>query len=466
MVIGILVSLALLIWIAFRGFSVILFAPLCALVAALTAGLSPMPTYSELFMNSVGTYVKNFFPIFLLGAVFGKVMEDSGMARSIAGWIINKLGPSRAIVSIALAAGILTYGGVSLFVVGFATYPFANAIFQAANFPRRLIPGCIAVGAFGCTMTAIPGSPQIQNMIPTKYFGTDAYAAPVFGLIGGILIFGISIVWLEWHKKKLQAAGEGFGAIDTRHVQEERENDVPDPSAALSALPLIITLVLNYVLTQAISGWDPAMMDPTSKLALASKVIPVANWALIIALVAGILVGIIISARQFKVRGNLMTCLNAGTIGSLLAIMNTSSEVGYGNIIASLPGFQTVKEFLMTISAGNPLISEFIMVNLLAGITGSASGGMSIALETMGQYYMDLAVQSGISVELLHRVASMASGGFDTMPHNGAVITLLAICGLTHKESYLDICVVSLITPVGVTLCMTLLWAMLGLHMG
>lgn len=466
MVIGILVSLALLTWIAFRGFSVILFAPLCALVAALTAGLSPMPTYSELFMNSAGTYVKNFFPIFLLGAVFGKVMEDSGMARSIAGWIVHKLGTSRAVISIVIAASILTYGGVSLFVVGFAVYPFANAIFQEANFPRRLIPGCIALGAFGCTMTAIPGTPQIQNMIPTKYFGTDAYAAPVFGLVGAALIYGLALAWLEWRKHRMVANGEGFGAIDTRHVKEDLEHDIPDVNPGLAALPLIITLVLNYVMTKVISGWDPAMMEPTSKLALASKVIPVATWALIIALVAGILAGILISARQFKVRGNLMTCLNAGTIGSLLAIMNTASEVGYGNIISSLPGFTTVKEALMGVSAGNPLISEFIMVNLLAGITGSASGGMSIALETMGQYYMDLAVQNGISVELLHRVASMASGGFDTMPHNGAVITLLAICGLTHKESYADIGMVSLVIPVGVTFFLVCVWAMLGLHMG
>lgn len=240
-------------------------------------------------MNSAGTYVKNFFPIFLLGAVFGKVMEDSGMARSIAGWIVRKLGTSRAVISIVIAASILTYGGVSLFVVGFAVYPFANAIFQEANFPRRLIPGCIALGAFGCTMTAIPGTPQIQNMIPTKYFGTDAYAAPVFGLIGAALIYGIALAWLEWRKHRMIANGEGFGAIDTRHVKEDLEHDIPDVNPGLAALPLIITLVLNYVMTKVISGCDPAMMEPTSKLALASKVIPVATWALIIALVAGIL---------------------------------------------------------------------------------------------------------------------------------------------------------------------------------
>ena len=455
MVIGIIVSLFLLIFIAFRGFSVILFAPLCALVAALTAGSSPLPTYSELFMNSAGTYVKNFFPIFMLGAVFGKVMEDSGMARSIAGWIVNKLGPSRAVISIVIAASILTYGGISLFVVGFAVYPFANAIFQEADFPRRLIPGCIALGAFGCTMTAIPGTPQIQNLIPTKYLGTDAFAAPVFGLIGAAIIYVLAIIWLETRKHRMMANGERFGKADER-IAVRDENDIEDVGPFLAALPLIITLVLNFVLTKYFATWDPSVMEPTSKLALASKTIPVATWALICALLAGIVAGIIISGRQFRFRRNLQACLNAGTIGSLLAIMNTASEVGYGNIIASLPGYAQIREALMGLSQGNPLISEFIMVNLMAGITGSASGGLSIALETMGQYYMEIAQQNGISIEVLHRIASMASGGFDTMPHNGAVITLLAICGLTHKESYLDIGMVSLCIPVCVTFIMTI----------
>ena len=451
MVIGILISLALLTWIAYRGFSVILFAPLCALLAALTAGLSLMPSYTELFMNSAATYVKNFFPIFLLGAVFGKVMEESGMARSIAKWIVGTLGPARSILSIVLAAAILTYGGVSLFVVGFAVYPFAASVFLEANFPRRLIPGCIALGAFGFTMTAVPGSPQIQNMIPTKYFNTDAFAAPVFGILGTILIFGLGMLWLEYRKHKMLAAGEGYGRLDTRADHSKSGDEVADVPPVVAFLPLLTVLVLNFVLTKVIGGWDPSMMEATKGLALASKTVPVATWALIIALVAGIVLAIILSAKQFKLRGNLMVALNAGTIGSLLAIMNTASEVGYGNIISSLPGFRAVRDFLMSVDPGTPLISEAIMVNLLAGITGSASGGMSIALETMGARYLEWGMQVGVSPELLHRVAAMASGGFDTMPHNGAVITLLAICGMTHKESYPDIGMVSLVIPVCTT---------------
>ncbi len=464
MVIGILISLALLTWIAYRGFSVILFAPICALLAALTAGMSLMPTYSELFMNSAGTYVKNFFPIFLLGAVFGKVMEESGMARSIARWIVQRLGPARAIISIVLAASILTYGGVSLFVVGFAVYPFAASIFLEANFPRRLIPGAIALGAFGCTMTAIPGTPQIQNMIPTKYFNTDAFAAPVFGLVGSVIIYTLGLLWLEYRKHKMIAAGEGYGRLDTR-TDHSKKDDVEDVPPLVAFIPLLAVLVLNFILTKVIGGWDQSIIqDPTfTKLALASKVIPVATWALIIALVCGILLAIILSAKQFKLRGNLMLALNAGTIGSLLAIMNTASEVGYGNIISSLPGFRSVRDFLMSVDPGTPLISEAIMVNLLAGITGSASGGMSIALETMGQRYLEWALQAGINPELLHRVAAMSSGGFDTMPHNGAVITLLAICGMTHKESYPDIGMVSLVIPVGTTFAMIIVGSIFGL---
>ena len=464
MVIGILISLALLTWIAYRGFSVILFAPICALLAALTAGMSLMPTYSELFMNSAGTYVKNFFPIFLLGAVFGKVMEESGMARSIARWIVQRLGPARAIISIVLAASILTYGGVSLFVVGFAVYPFAASIFLEANFPRRLIPGAIALGAFGCTMTAIPGTPQIQNMIPTKYFNTDAFAAPVFGLVGSVIIYTLGLLWLEYRKHKMIAAGEGYGRLDTR-TDHSKKDDVEDVPPLVAFIPLLAVLVLNFILTKVIGGWDQSIIqDPTfTKLALASKVIPVATWALIIALVCGILLAIILSAKQFKLRGNLMLALNAGTIGSLLAIMNTASEVGYGNIISSLPGFRSVRDFLMSVDPGTPLISEAIMVNLLAGITGSASGGMSIALETMGQRYLEWALQAGINPELLHRVAAMSSGGFDTMPHNVAVITLLAICGMTHKESYPDIGMVSLVIPVGTTFVMIIVGSIFGL---
>ena len=465
-VIGILLSLILLTYIAYRGLSVILFAPVCALLAAFIGGWPLMPAYTEVFMPRGVIYVKNFFPVFLLGAVFGKVMEESGCARSIARFVAEKLGPKYAILAVSLSTAILTYGGVSMFVVPFAVYPFAYSLFRSGGIPRRLIPGSICIGSFTFSMTCLPGSPQIQNMIPANYFGTTLYAAPMFGIVGGIIVAGSSIGWMLWRQKHLMANGEGFGRLDQR--APENVDESVDPNAMMAMIPLLVVLVGNIVLTNLMDGtwatiWSQDILKAVPAQPLAAAKIPVANWALIMSLVVAIVIAILISGKAFKARKNLAIALNGGAIGSLLAIMNTASEVGYGNVVSSLPGFTAVKQSLMSIDFGTPLVSEAIVVNLLAGITGSASGGMSIALEAMGQYYLEWGARVGIGPELLHRVAAMASGGFDSLPHNGAIITLLAICGMTHKESYPDCGMVSVVVPFATTFVLVAVWTVLGL---
>ncbi len=463
MVIGIIISLILLTIIAYRGLSVILFAPLCALLAAITAGLPVMPTYTELFMVKAVTYVKNFFPVFMLGAVFGKIMEESGCAKAIAKYFAEKLGARHAVVAVAMSTALLTYGGVSMFVVPFAVYPFAYVLFRDAGIPRRLIPASIALGSFCFSMTAMPGSPQIQNMIPANYFGTTLYAAPVFGLVGAAMMCFGGLAWLKYREKKLIKAGEGFGRLDDR--SSTNLDDGLDMSPFLSVLPLLAVLGLNVLLTFVLREWSPEIMAGTKALPLASAKVPVANWALIISLVIGIILAVAVSQKQFRARKNLFTALNVGTIGSLLAIMNTASEVGYGNVVSSLPGFAVVRDFLLNIDPGTPLVSEALTINVLAGITGSASGGMSIALEAMGQRYLEWGAQVGIGPELLHRVAAMASGGFDSLPHNGAVITLLAITGMSHRESYPDIGMITVILPFVTTFSLVAVWSIFGFTM-
>jgi len=429
-IIGIILSLALLIFFAYKGFSVILFAPVFALVAAFFAGAPLLPTYTELFLSFAANYFKNFFPIFLLGAVFGKVMEDSGAASSVARFIIKSVGKERSMLAVVLACMVLTYGGVSLFVVSFAVYPFAAALFREANIPKRLLPGTIALGAFTATMDAIPGTPQIQNVIPTKYFGTTLYAAPATGIIGSIIIICAGMWWLERRRRKAREAGEGYGQYTLNEPKPVDERNMPNP--LLSLLPLIAILVGNYFLTNWIGTWDESFLEPYGITLSTVK----STWSLIIALIIGIVLTIVLNYQHIK--GNIVKSLNAGTTGSLLAILNTSSEVGYGNVIASLPAFKVLSTAMLGIK-GNVLLSEAVTVNVLAGITGSASGGMSIALEIGSKQWLEMAKLGNISPEVLHRIASMASGGMDTLPHNGAVITLLAICGLTHKDSYKDI---------------------------
>lgn len=444
-VLGILLSLGLLMFMAYRGFSVIFFAPVFAILAAIFSGMAIMPTYTEIFLPNLANYVKVYFPFFLLGAVFGKVMEESGAAKAIAKAIVQKLGKKQAILSVVLSAAILTYGGVSLFVVAFAVYPFAASIFKEADIPKRLVPATIALGAFTFTMDALPGTPQIQNSIPMKFFNTDLYAAPIFGTLGAIIVLVAGMAYLEWRKRQAQAAGEGYGTDHKNEPEMVEDSNLPNP--LLATLPLISVLVVTLILQKMIfPNWNIASWVTKAPYSIdkAGVVGTMNNWALMIALVVGIVLALVINPTRIK--GNLAKAINLGAIGSLLAVMNTASEVGFGNVIKSLPGFQTIAHALMGINGGgSPLLSEAVTVNTLAGVTGSASGGMSIALDTFGKSYMDWAARANVDPQLLHRVASMASGGMDTLPHNGAVITLLGIAGLTHKQSYKDIFAITLL---------------------
>ena len=448
-VLSIVIALGLLMFFAYRGYPVIVFAPIFTLLAVVLSGIALLPSYTETFMTNAANYVKSFFPIFLLGAIFGKVMELSGAASSIAHTIVKALGSNRAILAVVLACSILTYGVVSLFVVAFAVYPFAAAIFREANIPKRLIPGTIALGAFTYTMDALPGTPQIQNIIPTTYFGTDAYAAPVVGIIGAIIVFVGGMAWLERRRKQAAAAGEGYGEGHSNEPELLKTESYMNIWVAI--LPLALVLVGNYLFSRGIwtvEGWyDATMLKDSFKIEKVKNV--VSSWALIISLSLGILAALLINVKQVK--NKLASGLTAAAMGALLAIFNTASEVGFGNVVKTLPGFKLIQGWILGAS-DHPLVSEAVAVNVLAGVTGSASGGMSIALEVMGKQYLEMANAAGISPELLHRIASMASGGMDTLPHNGAVITLLAITGLTHRQSYKDIFAITVLKTAAVFL--------------
>nr|WP_272885761.1 GntP family permease [Fictibacillus marinisediminis] len=437
-------------FVAYRGFSVILFAPIAALFAVLlTDPGHVLPFFSGVFMEKMVGFIKLYFPVFLLGAIFGKVIEMSGFAKSITRAVIKLIGPSRAMLAIVLVGAILTYGGVSLFVVAFALYPFASELFKAADIPKRLIPGTIALGAFTFTMDAFPGTPQIQNIIPTTFFKTDTWAAPWLGLIGGLFVLAIGMTYLEWRRRKAAKAGEGYG---TGHINEPEQ--IPDevlPNAFIAILPLLLVGIFNKVFTTMIPKYYGTVFDFTK---IGMKDVPpveipklAAVWAVEGALVIGIVTVLLFAFRQVK--SNFNAGINISIGGALLATLNTASEYGFGGVIAALPGFASVNKG-MADTIQDPLVNEAVTTTALAGITGSASGGLSIALATMGDKYVAQADKLGIDPEVLHRVASMASGGMDTLPHNGAVITLLAVTGLTHKQSYIDIFAMTLIKTIAV----------------
>lgn len=442
-------ALLLLMLAAYRGYSVILFAPLAALLAVLLTDPSAVPSvFTGLFMDRMVGFLKLYFPVFLLGAVFGKLIELSGFSQSIAAAVIRLIGQQRAILSIVLICALLTYGGVSLFVVVFAVYPFAAEMFRRGNIPKRLIPGTIALGAFTFTMDALPGTPQIQNIIPTTFFGTTAWAAPALGTTGGAVVLLCGLTYLDWRRRVALRNGEGYGTGHNNEPESAPATQVVHPLIAI--LPLIVVGVSNLLFTRMI----PRLYEAVVETQLAGLTQPLvtqlssvtAIWAVLGALLAGIVTVLAFAFNPIIVKFAEGTKAAVG--GALLASMNTASEYGFGAVIAALPGFLFIKNALAAIP--DPLVNEAITVTTLAGITGSASGGLSIALAAMSEQFMAAAQIAGISPEVLHRVAAMASGGMDTLPHNGAVITLLAVTGLTHRQSYRDIFAITCIKTLAV----------------
>jgi H+/gluconate symporter-like permease len=442
-IIVIVAALAALMFLAYRGVSLLLLAPALAVLAVLATGDAPMlGTYTQVFMTATGGFIIQYFPLFLLGAVLGKLMEASGSARVLGAAIIARLGAQRAILAVILSCAVMTYGGVSLFVVAFAVYPIAASLFRAAELPKVLIPATLALGAFTFTMTALPGTPAIQNAIPMPFFGTTPFAAPGLGILTGAIMLGLGWQWLE---RRARSLGPGYGPYPDAQAAPSGQT-VDDPATWIAALPLVLVIVLNLAFTFLIIP----RLD-TDYLALpqfgATDVEQVRGvWSIIAALSLSSMA--LVALNWSRLREGLSHTLDEGAAGALKPIFNTASLVGFGSVIASFAAFTVIRDWVVTLGGTNPLISLALATNLLAGMTGSASGGMSIALATLGETYLQMGEAAGISPELLHRVTAVATGGLDALPHNGAVITLLTICGLTHREAYKDIAVVAVLVPI------------------
>ncbi|MBB3809371.1 GntP family permease [Pseudochelatococcus contaminans] len=465
-ILGILIALGLLIWLAYRGWSILLLAPLCAVLAALLAGQPLLANWTQVFMPSAADFVAQFFPIFLLGAVFGKLMEASGSVEAIADYMTKKLGTGQAILAIVLAGAFVTYGGVSLFVAFFVLAPMGHALFKAANIPHRLMPAAIMLGAASFTMTAMPGTPAIQNAIPMPFFGTNAFAAPGLGILASAIMLAFGLWWLKLREKQARAAGEGYAfvgggeeiaesAAEDETIRERattaREFDPEEigrggmartvPPFAVAALPLVVVVIVNLLMSFVVLPNYDASYLTTDAFGNVTLSAVGGVWSVIVALLVAILVLVV---TNFSRLPDIRVTLDSGANASVLPILNVASLVGFGAVVAGLPAFEMVKEWVLGIEGG-PLVSLAVSTNILAALTGSASGGLTIALDALGPTYMQIATETGIDPGLMHRVAVIGAGTLDSLPHNGAVVTLLAVVGATHKDSYLDIVMAAIV---------------------
>ena len=451
---GILLALALLMWLAYKGWSILLVSPLAALVAAAISGEPLLAHWTQTFMGGAARFFVQWFPMFLLGGLFGKLMDDSGSISSIARFLTERLGTRHTMFAVVLASALVTYGGVSVFVAFFVLVPMAKTMFQSADLPRRLLPATIGLGAFTFTMSALPGSPSVNNAIPMPYFGTTTFAAPGIGIIASIVTLAFGMWWLLRAQAAARKAGEGYGRelditidIDEKtreHATAAGEFDPAEihhgkrastePSFALAVLPLVVVIAVNFLMSLIVfPRLDFAFLE--KEIWGGTTIGAVAGlWSLILALAAGTLTIVVINYSRLPA---LRESLDAGANSAALPILTISSLVGFGAVVAALPAFTMVRDAVLSVPGG-PLISLTVSMNILAGLTGTASGGMAIALNALGDTFLRLASEHGIDPALMHRVTTISAGTLDALPHNGTVLMLLQISKLTHKESYLD----------------------------
>lgn len=402
-VIGIFISLAVIVVLALRGLGIAVIGPLAAALLAIFSSMGVLDTLMGPYMKGFVSYASKFFLIFLFASIFGKYMDDSGAAKAIARRLLQSIGhkgPFYVLFSVAMITLLLTLGGVSMFVVIFAVMPIARPLFKKMNIPWHLFIAAFIFGIGSLSMTMIPGSPSIQNIMPTKYLGTTPMAAPLLGIIGSVLIMAMNAWYMNWQVKKAHAKGEGYADSASDGIVEEREDTKILPAFLVSLVPPVAVVVALNVIK----------LDPV--------------WALII--------GCVTAALCFwkNIDSHFVT-INGGAANTAIPIINTCADVGYGMAVAATSGFKIVSDYLMAIP-GPPIVALSAATFMMTGITGSASGGLAIVLETLIHKY----VAMGLNPEMLHRVVVMACGVFDAMPHSGATVTALAVSGLTHRQAY------------------------------
>ncbi|MEO0411224.1 MAG: GntP family permease [Pseudomonadota bacterium] len=441
--IGLIGGLALLIVLTVRGVNILIAAPVCAALVALTSGLAWLPPlasdgaadFATSYMTGFTSFFADWFLMFLLGAIFGEVMGRTGAADAVAHWVVNTFGIKHAVLAVVAACAVLTYGGVSVFIVAFSVYPMAVSLFKAADLPRRFIPGAMAFGSVTFTMTSA-GSPEIQNLIPMQYLGTKATAAWEVSLVVALLMAVTGHFWLKSMITKAVAKGECFAGRD-----DDRE-DMPmhDAPSALASLVPLITVLAVFLITQY-----PSLMLGLGETLPSNGL---GKWGLVVALGSGVIAAVAVGRKRLI---QVPEAFSAGAVSAVIAIVNTCAVVGFGSIAKLSPAFLLALEGLQSMP-GDPLIGAAIAVTVIAALTGSASGGQTIALPLIAPGYLD----AGVNPNEFHRVVAISSGALDSLPHNGYVVTTIrAICGETHKAAYGPLGALTVVIPLA-GLCIAL----------
>lgn len=421
-VLAIVLPLLLLVVMIWKRVNIAISAIICTGLMALMSGLDVYQCLTNDYMAAFVGYIKSYWPLIFLGASFGKAMQLGGGAEDLANWLTSKLGTKYVIPVLCLTTLILSYGGVSCYVIVFVIYPIALNMFKKADLPRHLVPAIVAAGSFTAVNIG-PGSPSVVNNIPVKYLGTSPTILPVYSAIIAGAFFIMAMLYCMWQEKVARKKGEHFSA-DAATLKMMAEYELKEHGTGpIALIPLAIVVVPLFfgvdVLYTLLAGW------------------------------------ISIAILYWKKIDNKVEILNCGVSDAMGAIVATSAVVGFGGVAKLTMGYTTMVN-VATSLGGSPLLSFSLGTALLAGACGSGSGGLTLALETLAPKYLELGVDPGV----LHKIASCACITLDSLPHNGVMVTVLACCGLTHKEGYRHLFA---ITVVGSTIILLLAIVLAGI---
>ncbi|MFM0899123.1 GntP family permease [Streptococcus suis] len=404
-ILGVLLAVVAIIYWTAKNLHVIVAAPLASLIIILTNQMNVLEVMlgqEKSYMTGLAGFLINNFAIFMLGSILARYMEVSGATQTIANSILKLMGkdsPYRGLLAITLIASILTYGGVSIFVVIFTLLPLSRPLFKELNINWALFPIPVFLGAGTYTMTTLPGAPSIQNVIPTKVLGTSLTAAPLISLAASLTLLVFGLLYMAYCLKKSLANGETYS-------EEEDEVAVmvadKKPNLFLSVLPLISLIGTIFLLNKLPN-----------------------------VLAIGLLVSILLSALIFyPYLPNQKEILNtAATTASIVPAFATSSTVAFGTVLTLSAGFAVIQEWIQQIP-GSPLISLSVSTALVSGIIGSSSGAVGIASSNFLPAYLEM----GINPELLHRVVVVASAILTVVPQSGVMITFHNLSKLSMKR--------------------------------
>lgn len=429
-ILGLIIAIACVIAMIWKNWHMAVVSLAGALIVILFNGMAPVEALSGQFMSGMSEFAGNWFLLFMLGAIFGKVMGDSGASVGIANYMLKLLGEKSVVLVIMLTGLVLSYGGIGTFIIAFSLYPIAVALFQKADIPKKLIVATIMVCPVTVCMAMLPGSPSTQNLIPTAYFNTTAYAGPVIGIICALIMFLSAYLFLNWQIKKAKANGEHFVASPGEDIIDLNGNeDAKTPSAAACFTPIIVLLVLMF-------GIQSMTEIPSS-------------YAVAIAMTCAVAVGCFLYRDRLDIKDAVSGGASSG-LGSLIA---TSSIMGFGSVVSASPAYTSITTALVNMNA-NPLVTALVSINVIAAITGSSAGGLNIFLGSMGEYL----AASGLNTSMLHRVVCIASSGFDAMPHASGMVVCNQIAKTSQKDTYLYVFICCAIMP----FCCAILAAILG----